>query len=89
MLIDFFLRHGLVPRDDPDHDALCAGTGKADEQSMIEALRQAGVAPSLFPLEKKLGRQLEGLQASGFTHYATLDGDGQPVIKEMKAPARS
>ena len=24
-LIDFFLRHGLVPRDDRDHDALCAG----------------------------------------------------------------
>jgi hypothetical protein len=25
VLIDFFLRHGLVARDDPQHDALCAG----------------------------------------------------------------
>ncbi len=64
------------------------GTPLGRALSASQALRQAGVAPSLFPLEKKLGRQLEGLQASGFTHYATLDGDGQPTIKEMRAPAR-
>ena len=34
------------------------------------------------------GRQLDSLQSSGFTHYAVLDGDGKPAIKEMKAPAR-
>jgi hypothetical protein len=25
VLIDFFLRHGLITPDDPDHPALCAG----------------------------------------------------------------
>ncbi len=64
------------------------GTPLGRALSTSQALRQAGVAPSLFPLEKKLGRQLEGLQASGFTHYATLDGEGAPTIKEMRAPAR-
>lgn len=64
------------------------GTPLGRALSASQALRAAGVAPSLYPLEKKLGRQLEGLQASGFTHYATLDGDGAPAIKEMKAPSR-
>ena len=38
------------------------GTPLARALSASQALRASGVAPSLFPLEKKLGRQLEGLQ---------------------------
>lgn len=64
------------------------GTALARALTAARMLRSEGLAPSLFPLEKKLGRQLEGLQASGFTHYATLDGDGPPAIRAMKAPAR-
>jgi histidyl-tRNA synthetase len=64
------------------------GTALGKALSAARSLRAEGLAPSLFPLEKKLGRQLEGLQASGFTHYAVLDGEGKPTLKEMKAAAR-
>jgi histidyl-tRNA synthetase len=61
------------------------GTGLNRALEAARSLRGQGLAPSLFPLEKKLGRQLDGLQASGFTHYGVLEGDGAPAIKEMKA----
>ena len=64
------------------------GTELRRALSASRALRSEGLAPSLFPLEKKLGRQLDGLQASGFTHYAVLEGEGRPTIKEMKSPSR-
>ena len=64
------------------------GTELRRALSASRALRSEGLAPSLFPLEKKLGRQLDGLQASGFTHYAVLEGEGRPVVKEMKSPSR-
>ncbi len=89
-VVTILLDKKFVPPTEAKLTALLVpeGTPLGRALSASQALRQAGVAPSLFPLEKKLGRQLEGLQASGFTHYATLDGDGQPSIKEMKAPAR-
>ncbi len=64
------------------------GTDLRRALSTSRTLRGEGLAPSLFPLEKKLGRQLEGLQASGFTHYAVLEGEGRPTVKEMKSPSR-
>jgi len=64
------------------------GTDLRRALSTSRTLRGEGLAPSLFPLEKKLGRQLEGLQASGFTHYAVLEGEGRPAVKEMKSPSR-
>ncbi len=64
------------------------GTDLRRALSTSRTLRGEGLAPSLFPLEKKLGRQLEGLQASGFTHYAVLEGEGRTTVKEMKSPSR-
>lgn len=64
------------------------GTDLRRALSTSRTLRGEGLAPSLFPLDKKLGRQLEGLQASGFTHYAVLEGEGRPTVKEMKSPSR-
>ena len=89
-VITILLDKKFVPPTEAKLTALLVpdGTPLARALSASQTLRASGVAPSLFPLEKKLGRQLEGLQASGFTHYATLDGDGAPAIKEMKAPAR-
>ena len=64
------------------------GTGLGRALAAARDLRIEGIAPSLFPLEKKLGRQLESLQGSGFTHYGVLEGEGRPTIKEMKAPTK-
>ncbi len=88
-VITILMDQKFVPPTEAKLTALLVpeGTALGRALSAAQALRAAGVAPSLFPLEKKLGRQLEGLQASGFTHYATLDGDGLPAVREMKAPA--
>lgn len=64
------------------------GTGLARALGAARVLRADGVAPSLFPLDRKLGRQLDSLQGSGFTHYAVLDGEGLPAVKEMKPQGR-
>jgi histidyl-tRNA synthetase len=85
-VVTILLDKAFVPPTQARLTALLVPDGTPLERSLAaaRALRGQGLAPSLFPLEKKLGRQLDGLQASGFTHYAVLDGSGLPAIKEMK-----
>jgi len=89
-VITILMDKGFVPPQEAKLTALLVpeGTGLARALGAARTLRGAGVDPSLFPLDRKLGRQLDGLQGSGFTHYAVLEGEGAPTVKEMKPPAR-